>query len=123
MMPLSICSFKVFPSYQFRHEMEYGLANGASIPNLGERKGIIRTPGSLEEKRITFQVADVHKALLSVTGAPDAGCYCLLTDTGGALSLRLGGDRIPVRRKGYLYVIRCWVKSDSDPGSGFAQPR
>ena len=122
-IPVSSCSFKVLPSYQTRHEMEYEVANGASIPNLGERKCIICTPGSLEEKRITFQVVDVHKPLLSVTRAADAGYDCLLTDAGGAPSLRLGGDRIPIRRKGDLYVMRYWVKSDSDPASDVARPR
>ena len=122
-MPVSSCSFKVLPSYQSQNEMEYEVANGASIPNLGERKCIIRTPGSLEEKRITFQVADVHKPLLSVTRAADAGFDCLLTNTGGFLIPRHGGERIPIRRKGNLYVMRCWVKADSDPGQGFARPR
>ena len=106
-MPVSSCSFKVLPSYQSRHEMEYEVANGASIPNLGERKCIIRIPGSLEEKRITLQVADVHKPLLSATRAADAGYDCLLTDTGGALIPRLGGEIIPIRRKGYRYAMRC----------------
>ena len=66
------------------------VANGASIPNLGERKCFIRTPGNHKERRITFQVADVHKPLLSVTRAADAGFDCLLTDTGGFLIPRQG---------------------------------
>ena len=122
-MPVSSCSFKVLPLYQCRHEMEYEVAHGASIPNLGERKCIICIPGSLEEKRITLQIADVHKLLLSLTRAADAGYDCFLKDTGGALIPRLGGDRFSIRWKGTLYVTRCWVKSDSDPGSGFARPR
>ena len=104
-MPVSSCSFKVFPSYQSRYEMEYEVADGASIPTLGERTCIICIPGSLEEKRITFQVAVMHEPLLSVTRVADAGYDCLLTDTGGALIPRLGGDRIPIRRKGNLYLM------------------
>ena len=84
-MPVSSCSLKVLPSYQSHHEMEYEVANGASMC-------IIRTPGRLEENRITFQVADVHKPLLIVTTAADAGYECLLTDTGGAPIPQLGGD-------------------------------
>ena len=57
-MPISSCNFKILPSYQSK--------------NLGERKCLIRTPGSREERRITFQVANVHKPLLSVTCAADA---------------------------------------------------
>ena len=40
-LPVSSCSFKVLPSYQCRHLMEYEVANSARIPNLGERKCII----------------------------------------------------------------------------------
>ena len=116
----SLCSFKIVPSYQSTNEMEYEVANGASIPNLGERRCIMLTPGSYEEKKIVFQVAAVHKALLSVTRAADAGYDCLLTDKGGWLIPRDGGERVPIRRKGNLYVMSCWVKPDPQ---GFTRPR
>ena len=100
--------------------MAYEAANGASIPNLGERKCIIRTPGTWQERRITFQAADVHEPLLSISRAADAGFDCLLTDKGGWLMPRDGGEKIAIRRKGNLYVLTCWVKPDR---SGFTGPR
>ena len=115
-MPISSCDFKILPSYASTHGMEYEVANGAEIPNLGERKCLIRTPGNRKERRITFQVADVHKPLLSVTRAADAGFDCLLTDTGGHLIPRGDWNNqdtwIPITRKGNLYTMRCWVKND-----------
>jgi len=127
-MPISSCDFKILPSYQSTHEMEYEVANGQSIPNLGERRCKIRTPGSREERNITFQVADVHKPLLSVTRAADAGFDCLLTDTGGHLIPRNGWhsrkDWIPIVREGNLYTMTCWVKMDErSPSPGFARQR
>ena len=95
-MPLSACSFKIIPSFQSKNEMEYEVANGASIPNLGERRCLMLTPGAQEVKRITFQVANVHKPLLSVTRAADAGYDCLLTDKGGWLIPREGGEKVPI---------------------------
>ena len=127
-MPISSCSFKILPSYQSKNSMEYEVANGESIANLGERRCFIRTPGSREERRITFQVADVHKPLLSVTRAADAGFDCLLTDTGGFLIPRQSwesrNDWIPISRRGNLYTMTCWVKSDDRPPSpGFGRQR
>ena len=127
-MPISSCSFKILPSYQSKNSMEYEVANGESIANLGERRCFIRTPGSREERRITFQVADVHKPLLSVTRAADAGFDCLLTDTGGFLIPRQSwesrNDWIPISRRGNLYTMTCWVKGDDRPPSpGFGRQR
>ena len=45
-MPISSCDFKILPSYASTHGIEYEVANGAEIPNLGERKCLIRTPGN-----------------------------------------------------------------------------
>ena len=41
-----------------RNGAEYEVANGATIPNFGERRCEVMTVGSLKQKRITFQVAD-----------------------------------------------------------------
>ena len=111
-------------------KMKYEAANGAPIANLGERRCLIRTPGAWNEKEITFQVADVHKPLLSISRAADAGFDCLLNDKGGWLIPRDGGERIPIRRKGNLYVLTMWVKPDTSErpdnpvsASGFTRPR
>lgn len=45
--------------------MSYEVADGGEIPNLGERKCLMLTPGCHFPKKIIFQVADVHKPLLS----------------------------------------------------------
>ena len=47
---------------------EYEVANGESIPNLGERRCEVMTVGSLAPKRIVSRVAAVHKPLLSISG-------------------------------------------------------
>ena len=54
-----------------RNGAEYKVANGATIPNLGERRCEVMTAGSLQPKRITFQVADVHKPVLGLSRCAD----------------------------------------------------
>ena len=70
------------------------------------------TPGSKEPKKITFQVADVHKRFLRGTRAADAGFDCLPGKKGGWLIPQAGGESVPIRRRGNLYFTSCWVKAD-----------
>ena len=59
-----------------KNAVEYEVANGESIANLGERQCQVMTIGSMTPKRIVFQVADVHKPLLSITACLDMGYDC-----------------------------------------------
>ena len=74
-------------------------------------------------KRIVFQMADVHKALLSITRIADAGYECHLGARGGRLLDVHTGETIPIARKGNLYVMKAWVKNDSESATtmGFAR--
>ena len=85
-------------------------------------------------KSITFQVADVHKPLLSVSRCADMGFRCVLEDNGGYLEHK-SGEKIALQRRDNLYVMKAWVKNDpagqpytSDPrppniDQGFARPQ
>ena len=82
------------------------VANVATTPNLGERKCEVMTVGSLQAKRITFQVADVHKPLLSISGCADMRFDCFLGQHGGKLQNRVTGEVMPLERHGSLYTVR-----------------
>jgi hypothetical protein len=85
-MPVGICEgIDAMENELFRNGAEYEVANGATIPNLGERRCEVMTVGSLQAKRITFQVADVHKPLLSISGCADMGFDCFLGQYGARL--------------------------------------
>ena len=61
----------ILPSHASLRGMEYEVANGQSIPNLGERRCLVWTENATEAKRMNMQVADVHKGLLSLSRYPD----------------------------------------------------
>ena len=73
-------------------------------------------------KRITFQVADVHKPLLSITACSDMGYDCYLGKEGGSLRDRMTGEVIPLERRGSLYFLRMWIRQVPNSGSGFTGP-
>ena len=53
--------------------MEYEVPTGATIPNLGERRCLMWTEQATEAGHINMQVADAHKALLSLSLCADMG--------------------------------------------------
>ena len=76
-------------------------------------------------KRINFQVADVHKCLLSVTKCADMGYTCVLKKEGGYMEDEETGEKIPIERRGNLYVLRMMVRgasTDDENGQGFTRP-
>ena len=126
-MPLSLLShISVVSSPQSRALVEYEVANGQSIANLGERRLDAVTINSPETvKRIHFQVADVHKCLLSVTKCADMGYTCVLKKDGGFMEDEETGEKIPIERRGNLYVLRMMVRGapiDDENGQGFTRP-
>ena len=95
-----------------RNGAEYEVANGSTIPNLGERRCEVMMVRSLQLKRITFPVADVQKPLLSISGCADMGFDCFLGQNGGQLRHRVTGELIPLERHGSLYTVRMWARQD-----------
>ena len=120
-MPRALCpGISILQNRLSREGVEYEVANGAHIPNLGERRCEMMTIGSNVGKRITFQVADVHKPLLSVTDCADMGFDCHLGEKGGHLIDRQTEERIPLERRENLYVMRAWIRQD--PSVNVSQP-
>ena len=126
-MPLSLCSeIALRESEQQRYGLEYEVANGASIRNEGERRCLMMAKNASEPRHITFQVADVHKALLSITRAADAGYECHLGQRVGCVLDVYTGGKTPIARTCNLYVMKAWVREDpeNDPRQnqqGFAR--
>jgi hypothetical protein len=91
--------------------MEYEVATGESIPNLGERRCEMWTEGAESPKAITMQVADVHKALLSLSRCADMGFESRFGAAYGCLIDRQTGEVIPLKRRGNLYILKAWVRA------------
>ena len=117
-MPENMCEgINIFENDLVRAGAEYEVANGESIPNLGQRRCEVMTVGSLAPKKIVFQIAAVHKLLLSISGCADMGFDCYLGKEGGSLRDRTTGETIPLVRKGSLYVVKMWVRQDAAAAS------
>ena len=111
-MPRKMCpNIPIRPSLQSLRGMEYEVADGRPIPNLGERHCLMWTESAGEARHINMQVADVHKPLLSLSRCADMGFESRFGRTMGALIDEDSGEVVPLRRKGNLYVLRCWIRA------------
>ena len=111
-MPRSMAAhIPIQPSLQSLNSMKYEVADGSEIPNLGERRCVMWTENAAEARKINLQVADVHKALLSLSRCADMGFESRFGRRAGALIDEESGEVVPLVRKGNLYVLKCWLKA------------
>ena len=61
-----------------------------------------------------FQVADIHRPLLSLSRAADQGFRSVLDQHGGYLEDTQSGEQIPIQRRGNLYIMQIWIRAGSD---------
>ena len=88
--------------------MEYEVASGKAIPNLGERHCEIDAQGYENSIIMHFQLADVHRPLLSLSKAADIGFRSYL-DAEGWLEDMETGEVLPIERMGDLEVMQLCI--------------
>ena len=111
-IPKLMCpGIPITPSMQSLRGMEYEVATGESIPNLGEKRCEMWTEGATSPKSIAMQVADVHKALLSLSRCADMGFESRFGSAFGCLIDTISGEITPLQRRGNLYVLRAWIRA------------
>ena len=103
----------------------YMSANGAKLPNLGEKHfSMVTTEGNLAEA--TFQVAEVTRPLCSVTKICDRGNRVVFSAEGGYIENLATGVQTSFMRQNNVYVMEMYVEEPSaaaTTASGFARPR
>ena len=109
-MPISMCNHvPVVPSAQSERGVEYEVANGEIVPNLGERRMEAVAPSLRGPKHLVVQVCDVHKALLSVASLVKNGHKVVFGESNYIENIR-AGEVIPMERNGNLYEVELWVR-------------
>ena len=106
---------KIWPSVQSERGFEYEVANGSTIPCLGERRLQLWTEGADKPRAMAIQVADVHKPLLSLSRCADVGYESRFGREWGCLYDVSTGDVIPLHRRGNLYFLRAWARAADVP--------
>ena len=94
--------------------VEYEVANGQRIPNLGEK--VIDGETDIEGRRTTFkvQVCEVSKPLMSVKRLVESGHSVHFDQDGGRITDQKTGKHIWLHEVNGMYHLRLWV-----PSAGF----
>ena len=104
---------------------KYTCAGGKPLYNLGEKRCVLASNNDATEHNLTLQVADVTRALLSVSKAVDGGNRVVFDQDWSYIEDRRTGKRTTITRQGMLYVLEAWVKKKPETSNqtpGFPRP-
>ena len=90
--------------------IEYDVANGAVIENLGEQRVQMKDPKSGKLLNMAFQVVDVHKPLLSVSKITEQGHKVVFSEEESYIELA-GGDRLLLQNRDGVFELEVLVRS------------
>ena len=97
-----------------RRGIEYKVANGDSIPNLGEKKFKAWTREGVG-RNITAQVCSVQQGLLSVKRMVGAGHRVVFEAEGSYIEDVTTFERMNLKERNAMYFVSFWTKA----GRGF----
>ena len=92
-----------------RRGVEYEVASGELIPNLGEKQ-FVRVSDNGDVRRLTAQVCSVNKALLSVKKIVQTGNRVVFDPEGSYIEDVNSGEKIPLTEQKGMYMLKLWVK-------------
>ena len=97
-----------------RKGVQYEIATGQLIPNLGEKR-FIGVSENLVERGITAQVADVSTPLLSVRKMLKSGHRVIFDSEGSYIEDKATGEFMSLRDDGNMFMLKLWCRR----GEGF----
>jgi lysophospholipid acyltransferase (LPLAT)-like uncharacterized protein len=93
----------------FKRGVEYEVASGTTIPNLGE-KCFIAVAEEGQRRKMRAQVCAVNKALLSVSRMVQAGNRVVFEQNGSYVEDLHSGEKMYMYEKGGMYMLKMWVE-------------
>jgi len=110
-----LCGIETVEGEACKKGVQYEVASGTLIPNLGEKKFIAVGEGG-EMRKMKAQVCEVNKALLSVKRVLQAGNRVVFEKSGSYIEDETSGERMYLHEEGGMYMLKLWVRK---PNGGF----
>ena len=89
--------------------VEYEVATGELIPNLGEKRFVAVSEGGVTRK-LTSRVADVNQVLLSVRTMMNSGRRVVFDSDGSYIEDKQSTEWMPLRDDGKMFLLKLWVR-------------
>ena len=96
------------PSPASQRGVEYEVANGERIPNLGQKSFSGITPDGAR-RSLTAQVCDVNKPLMSVARLVQSGHSVIFSQSGSRIVDDETGEAIRLHESNGMFMLRMWV--------------
>ena len=93
----------------FKRGVEYEVACGTTIPNLGE-KVFVAVAEEGQRRKMRAQVCAVNKALLSVSRMVQAGNHVVFDQKGSYVEDLHSGEKMYMYEKGGMYMLKMWFE-------------
>ena len=94
---------------QKKQGVEYEVATGELIPNLGEKKFLAVSENDIT-RQLTAQVCDVNQPLLSVRKMMQAGIRVVFDSDGSYIEDKESGEWMDMRDDGRMFLLKLWCK-------------
>ena len=101
---------RIVADLQNASEDGFVVADGTKIPNKGCKEGVIATQEWSLPKGVSFQVAPVHKTLLSVSRMVEIGHRVVFDKDWSYIEDVETGERTTLIERNGLYILRAWVR-------------
>ena len=102
----------------FRSGTEYEVANGKTIPNLGQQRFVGYTEDGLANE-VTAQICAVNQTLMSVSKVVKRGNRVVFDSDGSYIEHKETGARTWMEQDGGMYSVKMWVSRRSTEDVGF----
>ena len=97
------------PSEGSRRGQKYTSASKHKLKNLGEQRLEACTEDG-QETEVLFQIADVSRPLVSVSGICERGSRVIFGRAGGVVQCLSTGRETPFYKRNGIYVLSMWLK-------------
>ena len=105
----SITCVKTQASAASKRGVQYEVANGTTIPNMGEKELYCISDGEGHRRKITAQICAVSQPLMSVYKLVKAGNTVVFSPEGSFIQDGSTLDKIWLREEGGMFMSKMWV--------------
>ena len=92
-----------------RAGVEYEVANGIRIPNLGEKR-FVGVSAEQVRRNLVAQVCDVNKGLLSVSRVTKAGSRVIFDSDGSYIEDTHTEECMSLEERNGMFMLKLWTK-------------
>ena len=114
-----VSNVPTLPSAASSRGVKYEVANGDTIPNLGEKTLSCTTDAEGFTRHLKAQICEVSKPLMSVHRLVEAGHTVVFSPSGSYIEDGRTYERMWLKAEGGMFTVKLWVQPKPQTDAGF----